>query len=467
MNNFLKIVLIFFLITNCSLQKNSKFWSKNKKIEVVKKEKITKSKAKENSKTTKESCHRIFLVKMCKEVKKTIKTENFSNETILISEFNSNLKIKLYSKPIEKSFINNFDNNNGRINYNGNLENLSKYKFSKIKNFHQYDTKISLYNNDIIFFDNKGSILRFDKDSDLVWKKNNYTKLEKKQNPILFFENNKKIIIVADNISKYYALDINTGEILWSKNNIAPFNSQLKIYKNKFFVIDYNNTIRAYNINDGNEIWKIKTENSLIRSPKKLSMVIIENKIYFNNYLGDISAADIESGQLLWQTPTQNTLIDGENFFLKISDIIADKYALYFSNNKNEFFSLDIKTGILNWKQKVNSDLRPTLIDDYIFTISLSGHLVIIDKHSGNFVRITDSFKSLKNKIKNKILPTGFIVGSDNIYISTSHGRLLVLDIETGKVIDIIKIDNNKIARPLILNQKMFVTTDSSIIKLN
>ena len=75
--------------------------------------------------------------------------------------------------------------------------------------------------------------------------------------------------------------------------------------------------------------------------------------------------------------------------------------------------------------------------------------------------------KPLKIEKKNRILPTGFIVGNNNIYISTSHGRLLVLDIETGMVIDTIKIDNNKIARPLILNQKMFITTDSSIIKLN
>ena len=89
-------------------------------------------------------------------------------------------------------------------------------------------------------------------------------------------------MIVADNISKYYALDIDTGEVLWSKNNTAPFNSQLKIYKDKLFVIDYENVLRAYSINEGNEIWNIRTGNSLIRSQKKLSMVIIENKIYFN-----------------------------------------------------------------------------------------------------------------------------------------------------------------------------------------
>ena len=467
MNNFLKIILIFLLVANCSLHKNSKFWSKNEKIEASKKEKIKKKTTKETAKDTKESCHRIFLIKMCKEVKKPIGEENYLNETKLLTEFNPDLKIKLYSKPINKSFLNNFDNNNGRINFDGDLRSLSKYKFSKIKKFHQYDPQISIYNDDVIFFDSKGSILRFDNDSDLVWKKNNYSKSEKKQNPILFFKNNKKTLIVADNISKYYALDINTGKILWSKNNTAPFNSQLKIYKDKFFIIDYNNILRAYSIKDGNEIWKIKTENSLIRSQTKLSMVIIQNRIYFNNYSGDISSVDIETGELLWQTPTQNNLIKDENFFLKTSDIVADNDALYFSNNKNQFFSLDIKTGFLNWQQKVNSNLRPTLIDDYIFTISLSGHLIIIAKKSGNIIRITDIFEKFKNKKMNKIKPTGFIIGNNNVYLSTSYGRLMVIDIESGEVVNIIKVDNNKIARPIVLNKKMFITTDSSIIKLN
>ena len=442
MNNFLKIVLFFIFITNCSLHKNSKFWTKQ---EIVK-EKQEQQEKKINQKNV---------------------TEIFNKKENLINEFNPNLKISLYSKTIDKSFLNNFDNNNGRIDFNGNLQSVSKYKFSKIKNFHQYDPKISIYGNDIIFFDNKGSILRFNNDTDLVWKRNNYIKSEKKQNPILFFANNKKTLIVADNISKYYALNINTGEILWSKNNVAPFNSEIKIYKDKFFVIDFENVLRAYSVSNGNEIWNVRTTNLLIRSQKSLSMVIIKDKIYFNNSSGDISSVDIQTGELLWQTPTQSSLVYGESFFLKTSDIIADKDTIYFSNNKNKFFSLDIRTGTLNWEQKVNSNLRPTLIDNYIFTVSLEGYLIIIEKNSGNIIRITDSFKNFKIKKRNKIKPTGFIVGKDNVYLSTNHGRLLILDIETGKVLDILKIDNAKITRPLILNQNMFIITDNSIIKLN
>ena len=433
MNNFLKIVILFIFITNCSLNKNSKFWTKK---EIV-------------------------------EEKKKNYAEILKKEKNQIKEFNPNLRIKLSTKSTDKGFINNFDNNNGRSNFNSGLQSISKYKFSKIKNFHQYDPTISFYNNDIIFFDNKGSILRFNNDTDLVWKKNNYSKSEKKQNPILFFANNKKTLVVADNILKYYALDIDTGKVLWSKNNTAPFNSQIKIYKDKFFVIDFENILRAYSVNHGNEIWNIKTTNSLIRSQKKLSMVIVEDRIYFNNSSGDISAVDIENGELIWQTPTQSSLIYEESFFLKTSDIIADKETIFFSNNKNQFFSLDIQTGTLNWQQNINSNLRPTIIDDYIFTISLEGYLTVIKKNSGEIVRITDSFKNFKLKKRNKIKPTGFVVGDDNIYLSTDNGKLIVIETETANILSMLKIDKDKISRPIILGKNLYIITDNSIIKLN
>ena len=433
MNNIFKILLVFIFLTNCSFNKNSSFWKteKIKKVEIQKKKEIIK------------------------------KEKKFS------SEFHTKVKISLYAKAVNDSFLNNLDNNNGRINFNGNLEKISKYKFSAIKKFHQYDPEILFYKNDIIFFDNKGTIMRFNNDSELVWKKNNYTKPEKKQNPILFFAISKKILIVADNIAKYYALDIDTGEVLWSKNNTAPFNSELKVYKDRFFIIDYQDILRAYSIKDSKEIWNVKTDNSLIRTQKKLSMVIVKDKIYFNNSLGDISAVDVKSGELLWQNPTQSKLTFDESFFLKTSDIIADKQTLYFFFFLNQFFSLDIKTGSINWKQKINSVLRPTLIDNYLFTISLDGFLFVIDKNSGNIIRITNLLKKFKPKQKNKIKFTGFIVGNENIYISTNYGRLFIAEISTGQIKSIIKIDKNKISRPFILNQKLIVITDNSIIKLN
>lgn len=434
MNKLINLFLIFIFISGCSLNKNSKFWSNTE--EIISDNGINYQ-------------------------------EVFPIEEALKKEFNSNLSINLTSKSVNRTSVNNFLNNTGRLNFDGNLKKSSRYKFSKIENFSQYQPEISFFNNNIIFFDNKGSILKFDDKSNLIWKKNYYSKAQRKLKPILQFVNNDRYLIVTDNIAKYYILDIISGELIWTKNNIAPFNSQIKIYKDKFFVIDLSNTLRCFSIKDGTELWNIKTENSLIRSQKKLSMVIIDDKIYFNNSIGDISSVNINNGNLLWQLPTQSNLIYEAAFSLQTSDIISDKKTLFFSNNKNQFFSVDIKTGSFNWKNKINSNLKTTLIDDYLFSVSIEGYLIITEKNSGNIIRVTDVFQSFKIKKRKNIKPTGFVVGLNKIYLSTSNGRLLIIDIKSGKTISTLKIDNNKISKPFILNKNLFLIKDNAVIKLN
>ena len=59
-------------------------------------------------------------------------------------------------------------------------------------------------------------------------------KTEQKQNPVLQFAKDNKNLVVVDNLANYFMLDIETGELIWSKKNIAPFNSQIKIFNDKF-----------------------------------------------------------------------------------------------------------------------------------------------------------------------------------------------------------------------------------------
>tara|TARA_B100000949_G_scaffold227491_1_gene233938 strand:- start:113 stop:1417 length:1305 start_codon:yes stop_codon:yes gene_type:complete len=433
-NRTIVLFLFILLITNCSLDNKSGIWTKSEKIKVE---------------------------------KKLIISELFKKEESLSKEFNSNVKIQLKSYLSNDSFLNNLSNNNGRVNYNGNLKSLSKFKYSTIDNFDELEPEIVFEENNIIFFDNKGSILKFDQFSKLIWKKNYYKKTEKKQKPILSFANNQKTLVIVDNIAKYYAINIKTGELLWSKRNSAPFNSQIKIYKDKFFVTDFDNVLKCFSIKDGKELWNVKTETTFIKSQKKLSLVILRGKVYFNNSIGDISAVDVNSGNLIWQTPTQSSSIYESAFLLKTSDLVANDESILLSNNKNEFFSINANTGVLNWKQKINSNLRPTIVDNLIFTVTMEGFLVVVENSTGNIIRITNVFDRFKKKKKSKIKPVGFIVGTSNIYLTTDNGRLIIIDILSGKSSLILKIDNEKISRPFILNKNLFIVKDNAIIKLD
>ena len=435
MNKKFYFFIIFLFITNCSLDTKSGIWSQSKDI-------VSENKNK--------------------------KEKLFKKAEIYEEEFNTDLKIRLKGDLEKKNSNKNLLNNTGIVKFNGQLKKISKYKFSKIDKFYQYQPELLITKeNTLIFFNDKGTVLNFAKNNKLVWKNNVYSKFEKKQKPILYFASNDKILIVTDNLARYYAINVDTGKTIWSKSNIAPFNSQVKIFKDKFFAIDFENVLRCFSIKDGNEIWNFKTEKSFIKSQQKLSFIINNNNIVFINTLGDLTSVDIETGNLVWQTPTQSSTIIENYFSLKNSDLISANNLIFFSNNQNEFFAVDENNGGINWIQNLNSNLRPTFVDGLVFTVTLEGYLVAIDSRNGNIVRMTNVLSIINNYKKKNIKPEGFIISNDKIFLSLNNGRLVVIETLTGKPTDVVKIDSQKISRPYILNNEMFIVRDNAIIKLN
>jgi len=433
-NKISKLILISLFLNSCSLNSDSSFWSKrniNEKQKILNIKQITKK------------------------------------EEILLKEINKNSVIDLSNLKKENYPMSYFDNNYGRTNYNGKLKSISRYKFSKIEKFDEYEPEIIINKKNIIFFDNKGAILKFDERSKLLWKKNYYTKVEKKLKPVLFLSANKDTLIVVDTIAKYFAINIKTGDLLWSRYNDSPYNSQIKIFKNKFYVVDANNVLHCYSIKDGKEIWNFKTDKPLIKSQKKNSLIIKKSNIIFNNSVGDITAVNSDTGELVWQVPTQSKKIYDESMFFKNSDLISAKNSILFSNNNNGFFSLNAESGLLNWKQKINSNVRPVFFNDLIFTVTNEGYLVVLDNDSGKLIRSNYLLSNFKKKKRKKIKPVGFIVGQNNLYLTLNNGKLLVVDIRTGSVNTVLKIDREKVSSPIVQGQNLYIAKNNSIIKLN
>ena len=422
--------VLFLSLINCSLNPNSKFWTKEKKILVDKNSEI------------------VSIVKKNKS----------------LNEFNQNFKISLPKNL--KQELNQQLNNDGYINFDANLEKISKFNFKKINSFSNFEPEILLDKNNLFYFDSSGSIVKFNSNSDLVWKINHNSKPDKKLQPILFFGISEDNLFIADSIANYYVINKNNGELKWKKKHSSSFNSQIKIFDKKALVIDMENQLRCFSIETGELIWSVKTQGSILRSQKKQSLILNKGRVYFSNSIGDVTAVDIQSGKIIWQTPTQSNVTFASTYFLKLSDIVSDEKSIFVSDNNNQFFSIDLLSGTINWKQDLSSELRSALIGDYLVTISDDGLLIVMNKETGQIIRINDLLKNIKEKRKKNYQPIGFLIGKFNIYVSTNNGRVLVVNFKEGKIEKTLKLDNNKLQRPVYFNKSLYIAKDNSIIRL-
>ena len=252
---------------------------------------------------------------------------------------------------------------------------------------------------------------------------------------------------------------------MWSKNNSAPFNSEIKIDNKKIYVTDIENILRCYSMQDGSEIWSLKTEKIFLKSQKKTSIIIKGDAVIFNNTGGDITAVNKNNGELLWQVST-NTKNSTQNLsFLKTSELISYKDYIFFSNNFNDAYLIDSTSGTIVWKQNINSTIKSTIINGLIFTITKNGFLVITELSSGNILRITDIFNNVKKR--EIVKPVGFIFGINKIYLSTSSGKLMIINIENGKNVKTIKLDKDVISKPYIFNKNLLLIKDNSLLTVN
>ena len=214
---------------------------------------------------------------------------------------------------------------------------------------------------------------------------------------------------------------------------------------------------------NGSKIWDVRSIPSFIKLQNLLSSAISkQGDIITINSSGDLLKVNSNDGKIIWALNTlESTLAHAADFF-KSSEIVILDENIFFSS-KSTFFSYNLDTGQLNWKQEVSSVGSPIIDGNNIFIITKNGYFVIIDKKTGEIISSTNILKILKKK-KQSTRITGFIMGSGKIYSVSSNGYLIISSPVSGKVETFKKIGDPVISAPIITDGKLYILTKNSRI---
>ena len=400
------------------------------------------------------------------------KIDIFESKNTFDKEINTNLILQFTQPQLNKNwFYEHFSSNNyyEHFFYDGKFDDIFKKNIGDYIDKKNDNGSLLVLENFIFFSDQKGTIYKFDLNSEkIVWELkvheksyNNYPK-----NIALFL--NKDVLYGADNLGFIYSIDTQTGKIIWQQNYGVPFASHLNFYQDVLYVVNQNSRLYAFSSSNGQKIWSFEGLSGLVKPSRSSNISINNNKLIFSNDLGDLTVIDLNQQSVLWSINIFSTNRIFSNFFTKISNILIDKNNVYVSSNGGDLLNFNLENGDINWSKKVSSTQNHVISDKYLFVLTEDGFIIAFNKLDGNILWSLNLSLFSKEKSSKEKEYYGLILASSNLYATSSNGEIYKISAINGKYISHIKISNQLSRAPIIVNNKMlFLNHSSELITIN
>jgi outer membrane protein assembly factor BamB len=230
--------------------------------------------------------------------------------------------------------------------------------------------------------------------------------------------------VIAKTIDgKVFAFDISNGKQLWSVDHGSPSlvlkaSSSPIIVGNLVLIGFSDGKLDALDLDNGRVVWQqsiayASGSSDVERLVDIDADPIVENKVvYLASYQGYIGALSLTDGQFIWRKPGsvyKNMLLNGKN--------------LYLTDTNDILWSLDARTGLVNWKQKglkARGLTEPALIGNNLVVGDKTGYLHIIESKTGELLA--------RSQLSGGISISPSVVGR-NLYVLTNNGMLNQLSV--------------------------------------
>ena len=369
MKFFFFIILVLPFLYNCSFDNKSGIWKGDDKI--TKKEKSASN----------------------------LKSVFTDNQKELFEKDFSNIKDLSFAKSDEiLSWTQQFQNNANHIKRSSFSNVGSIEKFSKISRYNVNNN--ILYKDDKLFFsDVRGNIGIYSLiDNKVLFKFNFYKKkfknIDKKINIIL----KNDFLIAADNFGYIYCINHVEKKLVWAKNYLIPFRSNIKILGNLLFIMDEKNKVLKVDLSTGNKLDEIYTQPAKTVSNFNSNLSIDNNKnILVLSTNGTLYSLNLLNKKIInWII---NFKDEEELTFQAKPIIVVDNDILISTKDK---ITVITTSGVKKWEIDLKTTVNPIVSGKYILLITDKNYLMFIDKDTGEIIYSQNIIKMLKNDIDKK-----------------------------------------------------------------
>ena len=96
-------------------------------------------------------------------------------------------------------------------------------------------------------------------------------------------------LIASDNLGYFYNINIDTGQLIWAKNQGVPLTSEIKSYSEKIFLLNQDNKFYIFEKNNGKKILDFETFPVILKKNNKQTLALdSRDNLYFVTSAGQV-----------------------------------------------------------------------------------------------------------------------------------------------------------------------------------
>jgi len=266
---------------------------------------------------------------------------------------------------------------------------------------------------------------------------------------------NNFVYVTTTNTQAVYALNLETGEVIWSTPIGRTMRCVPAIADGKVFVADESGYIICLNASDGSVIWEIQlSSQSISRAHPKVvgGMVLIG---CYDGYLYALNASPVNmplENRIIWKFKTGGqirgapAIVDGK---------------VYIGSNDDYIYCISLSSGEEIWRFKTGGDIRgsPTVAYGKVYVGSFDCYVYAFDMNTG---RMIWNFTT-----GNRVSGTP-AAAYGKIYIGSQDNWIYCLDAETGALKWKFETKGLEYNSPAVANGLVYMgSKDKSIYCLN
>jgi outer membrane protein assembly factor BamB len=273
------------------------------------------------------------------------------------------------------------------------------------------------------------------------------------------------VLYAATGYGFIYALDPETGELIWERRIGTPFRAAPTAANGRVFAISYDNQLHALAAADGRVLWThagIPEDAGVVggAAPAVAGGIVVAP--YSS---GEVVALRVENGRVVWG----DQLVRQARFtpLASLSDIrgrpVIDRGRVFAISYSGRLAAIDLRTGERVWERDVAGAEAPWVAGDFIFLVTIQAEVVCLSRADGRIRWVTQlqQYENEKRK-EDPVLWSGPILASDRLVLASSHGEAVSISPYSGEVLGQIRLPDGVTIAPIVADGAMVLYTDDA-----